>query len=124
MSPRRALALGSALALALALPGCNVDVTSQQFNADRVDLTSVASVAWDVRVAFERADAIEHEQTLRVEPNGFTSLRDRLLEGGDYRLVAATSAHTAARNVTLNGHTPGVTITVAEGGTVAISLIG
>ena len=116
--------LALALALPLALAGCNVDVTAPEFNAGRVDVTSVASVAWDVDVAFEQDNATMHEQAIRIEPNGFASLTDKLLAGGDYRIVASTSAHSAHRDVFLDGHTKGVTITVAEGGTVSISLIG
>lgn len=115
--------LASVFAFAAAA-GCNVDVTQAEFNVDRVDLTSVASAAWDVRVAFEMDNATAHEETVRVEPNGFESLSDRLIPQGDYRIVASTSVHTASRGVFLDGHTKGVTISVAEGGTLGISLIG
>lgn len=120
----RPLALAPALALALALAGCSVDVTAPEFDVKHVSVSSVASIAWDVRVAFERANATAHEQTVRVAPNAFATLEEHKLEAAEYAIVAATSAHDATRTMRLDSYVKGITIGVGDGGVVSISLIG
>lgn len=116
--------LALALALAFATAGCSVDWGSRDFHTRLVGISSVASAPWDVRVSFEQANATVHEQTVRVPANDFRQLDDHSLPQGDYVLRANTSAREATRTLPLERDAKGITISVGEGGTLAISIIG
>ncbi|HET6404021.1 MAG TPA: hypothetical protein VFH78_05190 [Candidatus Thermoplasmatota archaeon] len=116
--------LALALLGALLLAGCTVKIEDQDFHTRIVSVSSSASAPWDVRVAFERGGATEHEETLAVPPNGFVRLSDVVLASGDYRVVASTSADSVSRDLRLSAASKGLTVGVGDGGIVSLSVIG